>query len=260
MSDIGIFPFGQPIKKVEQKDWTPKRVFVLGVYASAVHARWIGPDGEPRIKAVGVASEPEIFWTGDGAEEIVSAIEIPEGAGKLVAAPKNLNGPSGRALDEHFLEPLGLSREDAWLCDLVPYSCMNPSQGLALKRSYLPAAKGHNLPGFKWGPVPTVLASENRRKQIAGELALARPDVLITLGDLPLKWFARHFGSRAALSTYGEDDSSYGRLHPIELDGRKVGLLPLVHPRQAGRLGRHSAHWAGLHGKWTRNVASGLLK
>jgi len=36
---IGIFPFGEEVHKVEQKDRTPKNVFILGVYASAVHAR-----------------------------------------------------------------------------------------------------------------------------------------------------------------------------------------------------------------------------
>ena len=39
------FPFGQPVRRVEQQDRAPKRVFVLGVYASAVHARWIDVDG-----------------------------------------------------------------------------------------------------------------------------------------------------------------------------------------------------------------------
>ena len=34
------YPFGQELKKVIQQDRTPKKVFVLGVYASAVHARW----------------------------------------------------------------------------------------------------------------------------------------------------------------------------------------------------------------------------
>ena len=36
------FPFGMPIMPVQQADRSPKRVFVLGVYASAVHARWRG--------------------------------------------------------------------------------------------------------------------------------------------------------------------------------------------------------------------------
>ena len=35
------FPFGQPLKPVQQLNRSPKKAFVLGVYASAVHARWI---------------------------------------------------------------------------------------------------------------------------------------------------------------------------------------------------------------------------
>lgn len=35
------FPFGEELKPVLQQDRTPKKVFVLGVYASAVHARWV---------------------------------------------------------------------------------------------------------------------------------------------------------------------------------------------------------------------------
>jgi len=65
---IGHFPSGQPILPVRQADRSPKRVFVLGVYASAVHARWISPEGRTRIAALAVASEPEIFWPGLGAE------------------------------------------------------------------------------------------------------------------------------------------------------------------------------------------------
>jgi hypothetical protein len=40
---IGTSPFGQPVRKVEQIDRSAKRVFVLGVYASAVHAKWLDP-------------------------------------------------------------------------------------------------------------------------------------------------------------------------------------------------------------------------
>jgi len=41
---LGTYPFGSPLQRVIQADRTPKRVFVLGVYASAVHARWLGPE------------------------------------------------------------------------------------------------------------------------------------------------------------------------------------------------------------------------
>ena len=40
MKSLGTFPFGQPVQEVNQKDRNSKDVFVLGVYASAVHARW----------------------------------------------------------------------------------------------------------------------------------------------------------------------------------------------------------------------------
>lgn len=83
---------------------------MLGVYASAVHARWIGPDGKNVVKALAVASEPCIFWRGDGAAQIIEQVAIPEKLGRLVSADTQFNGPSGKALDDLFLKPLGVSR------------------------------------------------------------------------------------------------------------------------------------------------------
>ena len=65
------FPFGQPLMQVKQKSRTSKGVFVLGVYASAVHARWVDARGKQIVSDLAVASEPEIFWRGDGAEKII---------------------------------------------------------------------------------------------------------------------------------------------------------------------------------------------
>jgi hypothetical protein len=50
--ELGTFPFGQPVRKVEQMDRSSKKVFVLGVYASAVHAKWIGSDGKEKVRAL----------------------------------------------------------------------------------------------------------------------------------------------------------------------------------------------------------------
>ncbi|HPQ40027.1 MAG TPA: hypothetical protein PLV45_06595 [bacterium] len=276
MKDLGTFPFGQPIRPVVQTDRSRKRVFILGVYASAVHARWIGPGGRQLIAALGVASEPEIFWRGDGAGAIIQSIPVPQGAGWLEPPGKNLNGPSGIALDERFLNPLGLTRTDAWLCDLVPHSCMNPGQAAAIARHYTPNIRRWNLPAPVWPDVPDVLASPARRNEIVNELTESRAEILITLGDQPLKWFARYLGSFTSLSRYGKHaatsdyygkdaaagggtNESYGRLHPIEINGRAMLLLPLVHPRQAGRLGGYSKAWAELHDHWIAEIAPCLL-
>ena len=61
-----FFPFGQKLTKVQQTETTPnKEVFVLGVYASAVHAKWIDNERKIKVQALAVASEPQIFWTGE---------------------------------------------------------------------------------------------------------------------------------------------------------------------------------------------------
>jgi hypothetical protein len=74
MTNKYFFPFGQELKKVEQKDRSPKKVFVLGVYASAVHARWTDKNGDLKVSALAVASEPSIFWTSENADKIISSI------------------------------------------------------------------------------------------------------------------------------------------------------------------------------------------
>jgi len=54
MAERYYFPFGQELRKVEQKDRSPKKAFVLGVYASAVHARWVDKDGNQVVSALAV--------------------------------------------------------------------------------------------------------------------------------------------------------------------------------------------------------------
>ena len=120
------YPFGETVHPLVQQDRTPKKVFVLGVYASAVHARWkIG--SKTICPAMAVASEPRIFWDGNPEEaaEIISRIHLPEGLGTLEPAGSHLNGPSAKVLDEHILAPLGFTRKDAWLCDLLPETRIN---------------------------------------------------------------------------------------------------------------------------------------
>ena len=255
------FAFGMPVKPLVQNDRGRKRVFVLGVYASAVHARWVDANGKTIVKALAVASEPEIFWCGDReeAKAIISKIPIPAGAGGLLPASEQFNGPSGNALNKSFLSPLGITRAESWLCDLVPLSRKNERQTAALARSYDLIAERLGLPAYHWPPVSLVLATAERRAAIEREIHEASPEIIITLGDLPLKWFTRHYGSKQQLSGYGVEHHKYGRLHPIQIADRKIQLLPLVHPRQAAGLGVHSSKWADLHKNWVSSVAGSLL-
>jgi uracil-DNA glycosylase len=108
--------------------------------------------------------------------------------------------------------------------------------------------------------VPKVLADDERNHEILDEFRSASPEIIITLGDQPLKWFVRKVSNerRSRLADYSASDAAYGRLHYIEIDGRKLQLLPLVHPRQAARLGRYSPVWFKRHDEWKLSTAPSL--
>jgi uracil-DNA glycosylase len=235
-------------------DRTPKKVFVLGVYASAVHARWIGPDGNDVVKALAVASEPCIFWQGDKgeAQQIIQQIRIPQAIGRLLPADEQFNGPSGRALDRFVLEPLGLTRADVWLCDLVPHSCMNSGQKKAIETRYHELMGPYDLPRPSIPDVPKTLTDAARRDAILAELLESQARTLILLGDEPIQWFL-HFCSDCPRRLVGFEP--YGVVHDLKVAGNEMSVLPLVHPRQAGRLGLYSDKWFRTHQVWMKMVA-----
>lgn len=229
----------EPLNKVEQKDRNQKKVFVLGVYASAVHARWIDKDSKQKVAAFAVASEPEIFWRGENADEIIEKISIPAELGRLeVPGNKSMNGPSGRALDELFLNPLGFGRSDAWLCDLLPESRVNPSQREAIDKNYSPEIVA------KYGLPPATipdfdkseLNSAKRRNEIFVELECSKAETIILLGDLPIQWFLKYYSnsSHRKLSDFGSTTETYGCVNEMKLNGQDYKVIPLCHPRQAG--------------------------
>jgi len=257
MTERYFFPFGQELRKVEQKDKSPKTAFVLGVYASAVHAQWVDKNGKQVVSALAVASEPEIFWRGDHAETIISGIEIPYELGTLTV-PKDprLNGPSGRALDEKFLQPLGLKRDDVWLCDLLPYSRVNENQKNAIEDNY----KQDLIRKYQLTPATIPLFNKKelnspiRRAEILQELEDSKADTLILLGDLPIYWFLRYFDNRySRLSQFGETPDTYGKPHQIRINNKLYNVIPLCHPRQADRLGTSNSKWGKLHDFWVKN-------
>ncbi len=257
MTERYFFPFGQDLRKVEQKDRSPKKAFVLGVYASAVHARWIDKNGKQVVSALAVASEPEIFWRGEHAETIIRGISIPDELGTLtVPKDSRLNGPSGRALDEKFLKPLGFGRNDVWLCDLLPFSRVNENQKKAIADHYThDLIRKYNL------TPPTIplfnkneLNSPSRREEILHELEDSKADTLILLGDLPIYWFLRYFDKRySRLAQFGETPELYGKSHDVWINSKRYKVIPLCHPRQAGRLGTSNNDGGKRHDFWVNN-------
>lgn len=247
------FPFGQPLRRVVQKPGAPKEAFILGVYASAVHARWIGPHGKVLVKALAVDSEPEIFWRGDDAPMIISKIMVPEGAGRLVAPNEGHNGPSGQALDNCFLKPLGLNRDQVWLCDLLPESRMNPAQKKALDKTYNKMTKQLGLPSVTIPPFDkNKTCDDGRRKEICDELRRSGAKKLILLGDQPIKQFLRPMSDIKAkdLDAFTKLAGGYGKGVKAKVCDVEIEVVGLCHPRQAAQLGRNSRKWHEMHKLW----------
>ena len=212
-----------------------------------------------------VASEPCIFWRGDGAADIVGGIKIPEEVGRLVPSSTNVNGASGRSLDECYLEVLNSSRDKAklsdirdnvWLCDIVPHSCMNEGQKAAIYREYDPVAKQF---GLLPATVPTrpkpIPHSEKRRNEILSEIREARPEIIVLLGDEPIDFFLSYYEPKfRRLADCIESDDDYGKTHSVKIGEQRYDVLPLVHPRQASKLGAHSKEWYELHQEWMKKT------
>ena len=249
------YPFGETVYPLVQQDRSPKKVFVLGVYASAIHARW-KKDNKIICQALAVASEPRIFWDGNlqEASEIISRIRIPKEMGILEPAGSHFNGPSAKVLDEHVLAPLGFSRKDAWLCDLLPETRLNPSQVRVIQKEYEPKAKKYGLNEVTIPRRPTSFCDKSRCNEIVSELEESKAELLVLLGDIPVLQFlnqvteVKYKNLQEYVELYG-----YGIRSQIAINGKEYQVLPLAHPRQIGKLGTHSEKWYKLHRIWENN-------
>lgn len=251
------YPFGEKVKPLVQQDRTKKKVFVLGVYASAVHARWIN-NGGIVCQALDVASEPRIFWDGneDEARAIIGKIKIPKELGTLEPAGRNLNGPSAKVLDDHIIAPLGFTRNDAWLCDCLPETRLNPSQVKVINERYNPLKEKYGLNDVTIPKRPTSFCDENRANEMTEELIQSSAELLVLLGDIPIAQYLNRVADipYKSLQEY-VDLFGYGNPSDIRINDKFIKVLPLAHPRQIGALGAHSEKWNTAHMKWVKASA-----
>lgn len=250
------FPFGEFVRRLEQQDKTPKEVFVLGVYASAVHARWTN-GGQTVCQALAIASEPYIFWDGDQSEayHIISSIKIPKEVGTLVLPNKNLNGPSSKVLSQNILKPLSVTRQQSWLCDLLPESRLNPNQLRVISEKYNPLIEEYGLNKVTVPPEDGKFCNDARCNEISNEIMQSGAATVVLLGDIPIKQYLSRVCSldfkdlRDYTQKYG-----YGKPIRLKILDRLINVVPLAHPRQIGGLGRSNQFWFEEHKKWESNL------
>lgn len=252
---LGTFPFGNPVLKVQQIDRTAKPIFILGVYGSSVVAQFNATNAEKIIRYLPVDNEPELFWCGEKEtiKKVNSSIEIPRLTGKLTAETSDINGVIGRSLDKYYLHPLKLHRNQVWICNLIPHLVTNKIERKSIKR-YNEIHSLYNLPKAE---VPTKKESRNfiskkRLLEIIEELFQSRAEVIITLGQQPIKWFLQEFDKSIGNLLNVKE---YGLITEVQIESVKFKLIPLFHPRQLLKEKNIDTRVGLLHYDWIKTKA-----
>ena len=245
----GVFPFGRTVLPRPPSAASQRRLFILGAYPSAFHVSW-RPHNRKPIRAMAVDNEPEPFWT--GADEAVrlahwkAEVKFSHTWGEVHGVGA-LNGSSGLWVEENVLKPLGATRADAWITDcLDTYRC---SDGLAARiaDTYAPFAAEEGLPAAQLAGHPSENAIVEEalrvhRQRLLQELATAKPELIVTLGNAALRVLRElpiALGGPAALHA----DAGYGKELRVTVAGVTARWLPLAHPAAPKRYQVAHAAW-----------------
>lgn len=219
--DIGLprpyeFIDGNPVEPVVPREVTTHGVFILGAYPTAS------------------------FATRKGERH------VPVGN---VERPFDPSTKSGKELDEHYLEKMGIDRGQCWITNLV--------------RTFL-FKQGHVDKYERLGYPDPPTETRSKFEEYAGspknlywlqiELELARPCVLITLGA-EVAGVLRGVKTRAA-----RNKLLNGKLHSVTIGGYEYQCFHLAHPGIVMRRGWARSDWSKLHEKHCDKIRTELPK
>ena len=132
---------------------------------------------------------------------------------------------------------------------------LNKGQKGAIEKAYAPRLH-LGLPVASLPVVPKQFADDPRRREILDEVIESKAEILVLLGDEPIRWWLKHYDARRkTLGDFGRTAEEYGRLHEVAVNGRRLRVLPLAHPRNVAGLGFHSPEWRALHEDWITSGA-----
>lgn len=118
---------------------------------------------------------------------------------------------SGIALEEYYLNPLNLKRNEVWITDII--KCRYP------KNIYRAKAKHEK-------DIQEV-ADRCSRLWLAKEISFARPAVVITLSDTQVYQRLR---KAFTLNVPLPFKRAVGKPHTVEMEGFETILFPMIHP------------------------------
>ncbi len=243
------FPFGRQVTPRPPSAASPRGVFILGAYPSALHVEWKPPKPYKQIKALAVDDEPTPFWTGH--DEAARVQRWRESVGfhaswGTVRGVGRLNGSSGHWVEREVLGPLGVTHEETWITDCLDTYRASTGVGVRLADTYEPFARAHSLPSAVLRPHPDENdivreARADHLDRLRSELRTAALELIVTLGNAALR-VARYLveveDAPARLSPNG-----YGARLTSRFEGRAVAWLPLAHPATPAVYQEAHARW-----------------
>lgn len=273
MSDDGAFPFGRPNTECPARMVADASAMVIGVYPSAWHVTWTAPelftDGKRHgVKAMAVDVEPTVFW--DGANDDFETrlqkwkqqVGFIDGThGTISSSSPSTNGSSGAKVVSNYLRPLGIPVERTAFTDVFPVFMVKSGgtnrreQGDAIREAYDPIAERM---GKARCTLPNRIDSADLPEKAAArfgprllrDLEASRAPLVITLGREVWETLVllSPLAARPPCARFDDLNSKqYGARGSLQIAGRTVEWLPLVHP---GLLKGKGAEWEGRHAVW----------
>jgi hypothetical protein len=250
------FLFGRPVRATRPSSSKPCSLFVLGAYPSALHVRWVAPEGHVLIQAVAVDNEPEPFWDGSGEDELIARWAEDVGFrsewGRIAACGK-LNGSSGDWVNKHVLQPLNVHRKNAWITDCLNMYCESKgaaaklrSESLASHIERMSIAGAHHLAHPSESEIVKQAVSEHSARLMT-ELQMAQPKCIVTLGNAALRVLGGLVKYEGEKIRQLRDDDSYGKKIRIFAAGHESDWVPLAHPAAPRKYQIAHAQWVKSH-------------
>jgi uracil-DNA glycosylase len=236
MKHLGRFPFGAPVQPCGDQRPDPCDAVVLGAYPSAVHVRWVPPRSSGlRPSALAIDNEPTVFWDGADADEHVETWRnqyFQPAWGEVSTA--RLNGPSGSWLRSNILDPLrAAGAESQFITDCLTTYRLSTGASTRLSDTYEPMArKTADLESADLQPHPSEAqivreALSTQRERLTGQIAAARPRVIVTLGSAASRVISSLAGVPGSATLKAD---SYGAASSISIAGIDLSWVALVHP------------------------------
>jgi uracil-DNA glycosylase len=152
--------------------------------------------------------------------------------------PFSENTISGKALDKYYLQPLGLSRDEVWITDII--KCRYPKEH--------PLDIYHNK--GKLECLIQFTAEKCCELFLEDEIQHAKPQVIVTLSD---KEVYQRFRKVFKLKTPAKFVDAVGRPHHITIAGHSTILFPMIHPDISRKEGDGDNRKMSVRKRWAVN-------